>query len=282
MADGPSGQYSALHLYETSSPRTQQDKLVQDSGDDQAWTQPSHHHVPLWAPDLPGTAAREALKGGRLHLGCIPGLCQSWHWALAARSWGGKWKRLQSLLVDCPDVSHLWLSNPGAHVWVSREDLLESFCSLDQPQLARMGAVNAVRRSAAPHSAMRQALMRSPGSLHGCTQLPHAVYPLCLQQRDWTDFQVFMLLHWDVPPLLQCLPHLPSLLLCVFLHQEKAVIIKVIIEKLTLWSKQLSLPGDVYKEMKCWLTQATKSADLSPSRAAVTSFPWAHCTHSLV
>lgn len=61
--------------------------------------------------------------------------------------------------------------------------------------------------------------------------------------------------------------------------QENAVIIKVIIKKWSLWSKQLSYPRDVYKVMKFWLTQATKSTNLPLSRAAVASTLWAHCTH---
>lgn len=67
---------------------------------------------------------------------------------------------------------------------------------------------------------------------------------------------------------------------CLF-KQENAVIFKVIIKKWSLWSKGFDLTRDVYKMMKCWLTEATKFTDLPLSRAAVTSSPWAYCTHYL-
>lgn len=155
---------------------------------------------------------------------------------------------------------------------IGPEDLLGSSYPLVQPQLARMGSVSVTERDPARHSTEWRAQMRSsspPMDVHSCPLRP--VPPVAEGLRGFPDVHAAALRCAFSPTVFS--PAFPVYSYAGLFTQENVVIIKAIIQKCSLWRKRFDLLRDVYKMVKCCLTQATKNMDLSPRRTAATSSP---------
>lgn len=134
-----------------------------------------------------------------------------------------------------------------------------------------------MKKGDALHSAKWKALIRWPAhgmDAHSC--LSHSVPSVCSRGTA----RVSRCLCWCAGMWLLsnsvCSQFQFYFCACTF-KQENAVIIKVIIKRWSLWSKKLNYLRDVYKVMKCWLTQATKPASEESSSDFLS-----HRTHLLV